>query len=93
MSTDVDYDRLSYTVSSRYREAVVSALTSHPSTPSKIAARTDDDISHISRALNELREKDVVELLVNEDRKKGRVYALTDHGETLADELEGWDDE
>jgi DNA-binding MarR family transcriptional regulator len=93
MSTDVDYNELSYVLSSSYREITIKALASHPSTPSKIASETDNEISHISRALQELREQDLVELLVDEARKKGRLYGLTEQGEELGSELQGWDDE
>jgi DNA-binding MarR family transcriptional regulator len=62
-------------------------LQDGPATPSSIAEQTDRDIAHISRALQELRERDTVDLLVSEDVKKGRFYGLTDSGEELVKEL------
>jgi len=91
--SDVDYDAISFAISSKYREVTVGALTAHPATPSALADQTGEDIAHVSRALQELREEGIVELLVDEKRKKGRLYGLTDEGDQLADELDGWGDE
>lgn len=88
-----DYDAVSYVVSSSYREAVIDSLT-HPKTPSQIRDTASNHIglAHISRALGELQEKGYVELLVDEDTKKGRLYDLTEKGEMVAQEFESWDD-
>jgi len=83
----VNYDELSYIASSANREVAVETLQDGPSTPSTIAEETDRDIAHISRALQELKERGHVELLVSEDVRKGRFYGLTDSGEALASEL------
>lgn len=90
--TQVDYDCVSFVVSSQYRQAVIDNLT-HPKTPSKLEESTGHDMAHLSRALTELREKGLVELLVDEDRKKGRLYDLTDDGQAIVDEMDEWDDE
>ncbi len=37
-------------------------------------------MSHISRALSELRDHELIELLVSEDRRKDRVYGSTEMG-------------
>ncbi|MXR20334.1 MarR family winged helix-turn-helix transcriptional regulator [Halobacterium bonnevillei] len=92
MSTDsngVDWDALGYVAASDYRCAVVAALdVDGPATPTTIGDRTDLEITHVSRTLTELRDRDVVELLVPEERKKGRIYGLTDGGQRLADETD-----
>ena len=90
MCTDMtdDWDLIGFIVSSRYRKIVIHALNESPSTPSQIAERSDASIASISHALSELRERDCVELLVSEDRRKGRVYGLTDTGEAVWDDLE-----
>jgi DNA-binding MarR family transcriptional regulator len=51
--------------------------------PSKIAADTDCAVSHVSRALNDLRERELVDLLVPESRKKGRIDGITDQGREI----------
>lgn len=85
VATEDMADALSLVIASRYRRVVVAALRDGPATPSTIADETDVDIAHVSRALQRLREADLATLLVDEERKKGRVYALTDGGEQLVE--------
>lgn len=80
-----DWDEVGYVISSRYRVAVLSRLADSPATPSKIAADEGLSVSHVSRALSGLGEHDLVELLVPEERRKGRVYGITTEGR------EAWD--
>lgn len=75
-----DWDVVGYVISSRYRVAVLSRLDESPATPSQIAADEDLSVSPVSRALRDLRERDLVELLVPEERRKGRVYGITSRG-------------
>lgn len=85
---DRPYDEVSTVIASRYKLEVVDSLGDTPATPSDIAAETGSDIAHISRALQTLREEDIVDLLVSEERKKGRLYGLTDLGDRVSDTLE-----
>lgn len=75
-----DWDDISFVISSSYRVAVLRRLSRGPATPSQIAGETDIAISHISRALGRLRDHSLVELLVSEERNKGRVYGITERG-------------
>lgn len=85
----VDWDVLGFVVASDYRRAVVNALDdAGPATPTTLGERTDLKITHVSRTLTELRERGVVELLVSEDRSKGRIYGLTDNGQQLVKETD-----
>lgn len=83
-----DWDLNGFIISSRYRKVIIRELGERPSTPSQIAERTDTSIASISHALSELRERDCVELLVDEDRRKGRVYGLTETGAEVHEDLE-----
>ena len=83
-----DWDEISYVISSQYRVTVLKELADGPGTPSRIASESNTSIAHVSRALGELREHDLVTLLVSEDRKKGRVYGITDEGEEVWNEIE-----
>ncbi|QLD90323.1 winged helix-turn-helix transcriptional regulator [Natronomonas salina] len=83
-----EWDHIGFIISSRYRKIVIRELNESPSTPSQIAERSDASIASISNALSELGEKDCVELLVDEDRRKGRVYGLTETGQAVWDNLE-----
>jgi DNA-binding MarR family transcriptional regulator len=89
MVPDPGWDVDAYILNSTNRQRVLEYLAlSGPATPSQIAADTDSHRSHISRALQELREKDVVELQVDESREMGRYYALTSAGETVWSRIE-----
>ncbi|SFS07750.1 hypothetical protein SAMN05216559_3283 [Halomicrobium zhouii] len=83
-----EWDDVSYVISSRYRIATLKRLSDSPATPSRIAEDTDLSVAHVSRALQELRDHELTELLVSEDRKKGRVYGITDHGEAVWETIE-----
>lgn len=75
-----EWDSIGFVISSQYRVAVLRHLSEGPATPSRIASQEDYQISHISNALTTLRERAMVELLVPEERKKGRIYGLTPKG-------------
>ncbi|MCU4799270.1 winged helix-turn-helix domain-containing protein [Halobacteria archaeon HArc-gm2] len=83
-----EWDDVSYVISSRYRIATLKRLSDSPATPSRIAEDTDLSVAHVSRALQELRDHELTELLVSEDRKKGRVYGITDHGGAVWETIE-----
>lgn len=83
-----DWNLIGFVISSRYRKLVIHELSESPSTPSQLAERTDTSIASISNALSELVEQGCVELLVDENRRKGRVYGLTEAGEAVWEDLE-----
>lgn len=83
-----EWDDVSYVISSRYRVATLERLADGPATPSRIADDTGLSVAHVSRALQELRDHALVELLVSEDRKKGRVYGVTDRGDQVWETIE-----
>ena len=87
-TADVDWKAVGYVAASDHRTRVVDALADGPGTPTKLADRSGLPITHVSRALGDLRDVDVVELLVPEDTHKGRIYGLTDTGERAADRAE-----
>jgi DNA-binding transcriptional ArsR family regulator len=77
------WDKVSYVISSQYRVEILERLSEGPATPSLISDDVGSSITHVSRALQELRELGLVDLLVSEDRKKGRVYGTTEEGLTI----------
>jgi len=85
-----DWNLISYVIRSQYRTDVLARLAEGPATPSRIATDKEIAIAHVSRALSGLRDgdRDLVELLVSEEQRKGRVYGLTDEGEQVWDRLE-----
>lgn len=86
MSTD--FAKLAYVEASSYRGEVLEHLSEGIATPKRITEANRGDIAHYSRALRQLEEKGVVELLVDDDVRKGRFYGLTDEGEELAERYE-----
>lgn len=82
------WDEVGWVISSEYRMQVMNLLAEGPNVPSKMAEETGINLSHISRTLTDLKEKDLVELMVEEDRKKGRLYKLTDKGESTWESAE-----
>ncbi len=75
-----NWDDISFVISSQYRVAVLRRLADGPATPSRIADDSDLGIAHISRALQGLQDRELVELLVSEERRKGRVYGISERG-------------
>lgn len=83
-----EWEVVGHVVSSTYRVKVLQRLAESPAPPSTIAENTDCSVSHISRALKDLQEHDLVDLLVPESRKKGRIYGITEKGRTVCETIE-----
>lgn len=82
------WDVVGFVISSRYRTLVLKRLATGPAPPSQIADDYDAGIAHVSRALQDLKEKELVDLLVSEDRKKGRVYGITEEGKEVLQHID-----
>lgn len=70
-----------YVKGSKHRLAVIRRLARSPAIPKELKNDTDRPYSRVSDAVNDLRDRGLVELLVSEEQTKGRLYALTDRGE------------
>lgn len=64
---------------SKNKVKIVNSLTNGLKIPSEISKDTDIRLNHVSNLLSELKEIGIVQCL-NEEDKKGRLYALTDKG-------------
>jgi DNA-binding transcriptional ArsR family regulator len=71
------WDEVSFVIRSKYRVTVLEQLNDGPATPSRIASYSNFSLSHVSRALQELRDRGLVELLVSEQQRMGRLYGPT----------------
>ena len=71
---------------STYRVKIVKALEDDVKTPTSIAADAGIRQNHISKVLKELKETGVAEC-INEEARKGRLYRLTETGETIVKNL------
>ncbi len=63
----------------RTRRKCLEALSSGPKMPENIAKSSDEHLSHISRALRELADKELVECLTPK-ANKNRIYRITKKG-------------
>lgn len=81
------WELVGFALSSRYRYLTLESLAERPAIPSFIANRTGLQIPHVSRALQELKERALVRLLVPEDRSKGRVYGVSIEGRRVVDTI------
>lgn len=66
---------------SPHRTKVLGRLMEGNALPSQIKEDTDQEYSRISEALKSLRNRELVELLVDENQKRGRLHGVTDRGE------------
>jgi DNA-binding HxlR family transcriptional regulator len=79
------WDTISFVISSNYRLLVLDQLAAGPEIPSRITADDHEHLltEHVSRALGELRDRELVELRVPDDQEKNRFYGLTEQGEQV----------
>lgn len=71
---------------SDYREQVLLSLAGKAKPPKEVAEETGYYLSHVSNTLSELEDHDMVECLTP-DRRKGRLWAATDIGNEIVEEL------
>ena len=63
------------------------ALDGEVKIPTQIADDADIRINHISKVLSELKAKEMIEC-INENQKKGRLYRLTSIGDEITKYLD-----
>lgn len=85
--SDFEEVMVEYIKISKHREKVFKTLKNGSKKPSDIARETNLNINSVSLSLKQLTEKELVYLL-NPDDKKGRLYKLTELGETLIKEFD-----
>lgn len=86
---DMDWDKVSLLKSSARRRTVLEALRETPLTPTECAENCELTTQGASDVLRDLREHGLVELLVDDDRRVGRLYGISDSGERALDALDG----
>jgi ArsR family transcriptional regulator, cadmium/lead-responsive transcriptional repressor len=75
-----------FVVASDTRLKILSWLSQDVSTPTELAKKIQKHLSHVSRALRELQERELVSC-VNPANTKPRVYSLTPQGISLINEV------
>ena len=71
---------------SKNRQQIIKIISNNFKTPSEIVEEMDVRFSLISRTLSELKDKNIVEC-INENDKTGRLYKLTENGLKIYNEL------
>lgn len=71
----------SFVVRSPHRTAVLQRLTEGAAIPAQIREETGQEYSRITEAANALRKRHLIDLIVDDDTKRGRLYDVTDRGE------------
>lgn len=77
-----EWNVIGHVISSKYRLAVLRQLSDGASTPTQLASSMAVSTTHVSRALRQLGESDLVLLAVPNDQAKHRTYELTSRGES-----------
>jgi len=73
---------LGFVKASKYRQKIILMLSDNILIPSEIAKSIGIQMSHVSKILSQLRQKELVDC-INEAGKKGRLYTLTDKGKVI----------
>lgn len=76
-------DDASFVVRSPHRTTVLQRLAEGAAIPAQIREDSGLEYSRITEAANRLRERDLIQLLVDEDTKRGRLYTITKQGEKV----------
>lgn len=79
------WNKVSFIIRSKCRKEVLAVLSESPLTPSAIAKKTNFHLSHTSRALQELKDRNFVECLT--DAHKGKIYRITREGKYVLDRI------
>ena len=81
-------DMCAYVEVSTYRNRVMSSLYGDEvyKTPIQIAKESNIRPNHISKVLHELKKCSLVQC-INEERRKGRLYCLTEKGKQICDHM------
>lgn len=82
----MDVEEYAWLKASDYRENVLLTLADKPRAPKEIAEETEYYLSHVSNTLADLQDHGMAECLTP-DRRKGRLWATTEKGTELVNEL------
>lgn len=76
------YEDLGFILAGSTRRIILNLLKQGFITPSMLAAESKIPLSHVSRSLKELSERGLV-ICKTPERNKGRIYELTEYGDTV----------
>jgi len=81
-----NWDLISFLISSTLRFKIMIELNKEEKIPSKLSKILKVPISHVSKTLSDLEEKDLVKCLTP-SRRKGKFYSITPLGEKILSEI------
>jgi DNA-binding transcriptional ArsR family regulator len=81
----MDWTKYSFVVRGKNRSRTLKHLKS-PMTPSQLATASNVSLSHISKALRDLRKEGLVEC-INPKEKVGKIYRRTKEGEEVVEQM------
>lgn len=81
----MDWTKYSFVVRGKNRSRTLKHLKS-PMTPSQLATAAGVSLSHISKALRDLRKEELVEC-INPKERVGKIYRRTEEGEEIAEQM------
>jgi len=82
----MDVEEYAWVKASEYRENILVTLAAKPKPPKEISEETGYYLSHVSNTLSDLEDHGLAECLTP-NRRKGRLWATTDEGEELVEDL------
>lgn len=83
----MDVEEYAWVKASDNREQVLFLIANKPRPPKEISEETDYYLTHVSNTLSDLEQHGLAECLTP-DRRKERLWALTESGEALVDDLQ-----
>jgi len=78
----VDWDLIGFIKASQYRLSILRSLEKRQKTPSELRSELNLYISHVSKTLKELVDRNLVECLTSK-LKKGKIFTITEEGRAL----------
>ena len=86
MKEDTKWENIGFVASSEYRRKVLDSLE-NPKMPSTLSKELNINKTHISRALKELLDREMIECK-NPKTKKGKFYQMTIYGKVVSAEVD-----
>lgn len=84
---DETLKKYAYVNISSYRVKAVKSLQEGDKTPTQLANDSNIRVNHISKVLKELKDNEVA-VCINEEKRKNRIYRLTNVGHEIVDYLD-----
>lgn len=83
---NMEWENVGFILASEYRKILLLKLKARPRTPKYLASETNLPLSHVSKTLKELSEKNLIRCLTP-SLKKGKIYGLTENGRKILKKL------